>query len=171
MMTSAIINGVSANPPLKAIFYFSSHGAARDANTEREVGSLRHSRKRGCSEFEVSALAVFKWVAAFSEGGQNSLVAKDGAGRQPKVSAAKMQWVVDTVGDYTPDELKFEFGLWTLRMIGQLIERQFNMILSLPELGKLKDRLGFTPQRPVLRGCEQDAALVQRWRLEALPSL
>ena len=121
--------------------------------------------------FMVSVRAVFKWVAAFSEGGQNALIAKDGAGRPPKVNAEQMQWVADTVRDYTPDQLKFEFGLWTLRLIGHLIERQFNMTLSLPTLGKLMDRLGFTPQRPVYRAYEQDAALVQRWHLEEFPRL
>ena len=68
--------------------------------------------------FMVSVRAVFKWVAAFSEGGQNALIAKDGAGRPPKVNAEQMQWVADTVRDYTPDQLKFEFGLWTLRLMG-----------------------------------------------------
>ncbi|NBS75672.1 MAG: helix-turn-helix domain-containing protein [Betaproteobacteria bacterium] len=31
-------------------------------------------------QFSVSARVVFKWVAAFSEGGQNALLAKEGAG-------------------------------------------------------------------------------------------
>ena len=88
-------------------------------------------------KFSVSARVVFKWVAAFSEGGQNALLAKEGAGRPPKVTAEQLQWIADTVRDQTPDQLRFEFGLWTLRIIGQLIERQFNMTLSLPTLGKV----------------------------------
>lgn len=48
------------------------------------------------------------------------------------------------VRDNTPDQLRFEFGLWTLLLIGQLIERQFNMTLSLSTLGKVMDRLGFS---------------------------
>jgi len=121
--------------------------------------------------FMVSVRAAFKWVATFSEGGQNALIAKDGAGRPPKVNAEQMQWVADTVRDYTPDQLKFEFGLWTLHLIGHVIKRQVNMTLSLPTLGKLMNRLGFTPQRPVYRAYEQDAALVQRWHLEEFSRL
>ncbi|MEF8728172.1 MAG: helix-turn-helix domain-containing protein [Accumulibacter sp.] len=35
--------------------------------------------------FDVSVRAVFKWVAAFYDGGQNALLAREGAGRPPKV--------------------------------------------------------------------------------------
>ena len=122
-------------------------------------------------QFSVSARVVFKWVAAFSEGGQNALLAKEGAGRPPKVTAEQLQWIADTVRDQTPDQLRFEFGLWTLRIIGQLIERQFNMTLSLPTLGKVMKRLGFTPQRPLYRAYEQDASLVQRWHTDEFPRL
>ena len=95
-------------------------------------------------QFSVSVRLVFKWVAAFSEGGQNALLAKEGAGRPPKVTAEQLQWIADTVRDQTPDQLRFEFGLWTLRIRGQLIERQSNMTLSLPTLCKVMKRLGFT---------------------------
>lgn len=121
--------------------------------------------------FEVTARAVFQWLSDFATGGQNALQAKEGAGRPPKVSPEQMKWVADTVRDRTPDQLRFEFGLWTLRIIGQLIERQFNMTLSLPTLGKLMKQLGFTPQRPVFRAYEQDATLVQRWHQEDFPRL
>lgn len=121
--------------------------------------------------FGVSVRAVFKWVAAFSEGGQNALQAKDGAGRPPKLKPEQIQWIAKTVCDHTPDQLKFEFGLWTLKLIGQLIERQFQMSLSLPTLSKVMRQLGFTAQRPLYRAYQQDATLVQRWRTEDYPKL
>ncbi|MCM8641536.1 helix-turn-helix domain-containing protein [Accumulibacter sp.] len=86
---------------------------------------------------DVSVRAVFKWIAAFYDGGQNALLAREGAGRPPKVTPEQLRWIADTVRDRTPDQLKFEFGLWTLRLIGSLIERQFQMTLSLPTLGKV----------------------------------
>jgi transposase len=121
--------------------------------------------------FGVSRRAVYQWLSAFLESGQNGLLAKDGAGRPPKVNAEQMQWVAFMVRDRTPNQLQFEFGLWTLRLIGQLIERQFGMKLSLPTLGKLMARLGFTPQHPLHRAYEQDATLVQRWLTQELPTL
>ena len=101
------------------------------------------------------------------DGGQNALLAREGAGRPPKVSPDQLRWIADTVRDRTPDQLKFDFGLWTLR----LIERQFQMTLSLPTLGKVMRQLGFTAQRPLYRAYQQDAALVQRWHTEEYPAL
>ena len=121
--------------------------------------------------FSVSVRVVFKWMADFSKGGQDALLAKEGAGRPPKVNEEQLQWIADTVRDQTPDQLGFEFGLWTLRIIGQIIERQFNMTLSLPTLGKVMKRLNFTPQRPLYRAYEQDPALVQRWHSDEFPGL
>ncbi len=82
-----------------------------------------------------------------------------------------MHWIANTVRNKTPNQLSFEFGLWTLRLIGQLIERQFDMRLSLPTLGKIMAQLGFTAQRPLYRAYEQDATLVQRWLNAELPTL
>ena len=61
--------------------------------------------------FSVSVRVVFKWMADFSKGGQDALLAKEGAGRPPKVNAEQLQWIADTVRDQTPDQLGFEFGL------------------------------------------------------------
>jgi hypothetical protein len=58
-----------------------------------------------------------------------------------------------------------------LRLIGQLIERQFGMKLSLPTLGKIMAQLGFTAQRPLYRAYQQDATLVKRWMTDELPAL
>jgi transposase len=121
--------------------------------------------------FEVTPRAVFKWLASFAESGQNGLVAKDGAGRPPKVNADQMRWIAWTVRDSTPNQYRFEFGLWTLALIGQVFARQFGMSLSKPTLSKIMKQLGFTPQRPLHRAYEQDAVLVQRWLDTDLPAL
>jgi transposase len=121
--------------------------------------------------FGVSIRSVFKWLATFAESGQSGLVAKDGAGRPPKVSADQMRWIAWTVRDATPNQHCFEFGLWTLALIGKVFERQFGMSLSTPTLRKIMAQLGFTPQRPLHRAYEQDAVLVQRWLDTDLPAL
>ena len=121
--------------------------------------------------FDVTTRSVFSWLAAFANEGQNGLAAKFGSGRPPKVTPDQMQWIASAVRNNTPNQLSFSFGLWTLRLIGQLIERRFGMTLSLPTLGKVMNQLGFTPQRPLHRAYEQDDVLVQRWLDNELPAL
>lgn len=132
------------------------------------VQGVRLMRAGYCSKdvadlFDVSTRAVFKWMADFSAGGQNALTAKTGAGRPPKPNAEQLQWIAKAVRDHTPNQLKFEFGLWTPALIGKLIEQQFQMSLSLPTLSKTMRLLGFTAQQPVHRAYEQDPVLVSRW--------
>jgi transposase len=123
------------------------------------------------SFFGVTSRAVFKWLATFAQSGQNGLVAKDGAGRPPKVNADQMRWIAWTVRDSTPNQYCFEFGLWTLGLIGEVFKRQFGMTLSKPTLSKIMKQLGFTPQRPLYRAYEQDAIVVQHWLDTDLPVL
>jgi len=108
---------------------------------------------------DVSVRAVFKWAVAFSERGQNALLARKGAGRPTKFRPDLLGWIADSARDRTPDQLTFEFGSWALRLTGSLIERQFQMTL-----GKVMRQLGFTAQHALYRGYQQVAALVAQRR-------
>ena len=121
--------------------------------------------------FEITQRAVFKWLAAFATGGQNALVAKEGGGRPPKVKPEQLAWIAKTVKDNTPNQLKFEFGLWTIKLITILIERQFGLSLSTPTVSNIMKQLGFSVQRPLYRAYEQDAVLVQKWLRTDYPEL
>ena len=121
--------------------------------------------------FDVSPRAVFMWVALFTTGGQNALVARPASGRPPKLNAEQLQRLAFLVREHMPNQLKFEFGLWTLRLIGALILREFGVTLSLPVVGKVMHALGFSPQRPLRRAWEQDSALVATWQSQTLPKL
>jgi len=159
------------NLPLKPIFI--SRRMERRWNRMQAVkmSGAGFAAKEIADFFAVSTRAVYGWLATCVEFGQNGLLAKEGAGRPPKLNEEQMRWISWTVRDSTPNQLRFDFGLWTLRLIGQLIERQFGMTLSLPTLGKIMARLGFTAQRPLHRAYEQDATLVQAWVNTELPAL
>lgn len=121
--------------------------------------------------FEVTPRAVLQWVATFINHGQNGLVAKKVSGRPPKLNAEQLRRLAFLVREHYPNQLSFDFGLWTLRLIAQLIEREFKIKLSILTVGKVMHALGFSPQRPLHRAWEQNAALVSNWRAQVLPEL
>lgn len=121
--------------------------------------------------FEVTPRAVLLWVATFINHGQNALVAKKVPGRPPKLNAEQLRRLAFLVREHCPNQLSFDFGLWTLRLIAQLIEREFKIKLSMPTVGKVMHALGFSPQRPLHRAWEQNAVLVSNWRTQVLPEL
>ena len=114
---------------------------------------------------------VFTWLSAYADGGQKALQAKPIPGRPPKVSGDEMRWIAQTVKDNTPQQLKFEYGLWTLSLIGELIRRQFGKSLSLSAVSRVMRLLGFTPQKPLYQAWQQDTVLVQQWQTETYPAI
>jgi transposase len=119
----------------------------------------------------VSTRAVYDWLAKFAAGGQQALLAKPISGRPPKVTAEEMRWLAETIKDNTPQQLKFEFGLWTLSLIGLLIKRQFGKSLSLASVSRVMKLLGFTVQKPLYQAWQQDGVLVQKWQDEIYPEI
>lgn len=75
------------------------------------------------------------------------------------------------VREKNPLQLEFEYALWTLAMIRELIRRECAVNLSAVSVGRLMRRRGFSPQRPLYRAWQQDAARVERWRAEEYPKI
>ncbi|MDN0077813.1 IS630 family transposase, partial [Crenobacter sp. SG2303] len=121
--------------------------------------------------YGVNPRTVFRWLADFANGGQNALLAKPIPGRPPKVTADEMSWLAKAVKDNTPQQFKFEFGLWTLSLIGELIRREFGKKLSLASVSRVMKLLGFSVQKPLYQAWQQDAALVRQWESETYPGI
>ena len=119
--------------------------------------------------FGMNIRTVFKWLAKFVDGGQNALLAKPIPGRPPKVSAEEMRWIARAVKDNTPQQFKFEFGLWTLSLLRELINREFGKSLSLESVRRIMKLLGFSAQKPLYQAWQQDPVLVKKWEEETYP--
>lgn len=119
----------------------------------------------------VNIRTLFRWLSDFACGGQNALLAKSIPGRPPKVTREELRWIAETVRDKSPWQMKLEFGLWTLSLIGEVIYRQFRKRLTKPSVGRIMRILGFTPQKPLYRAWQQDPILVEKWQAEDFPAL
>jgi transposase len=121
--------------------------------------------------YGLSIRTIFSWLAKFADGGQNALLAKPISDHPPKISADEMRWIAQAVRDNSPQQFKFEFGLWTLSLIGELIKRQFGKSLALASLSRVMKLLGFSVQKPLYQARQQDAKLVQQWEAETYPAI
>jgi transposase len=70
-----------------------------------------------------------------------------------------------------PRQYGFDFGLWTRRIVQQLIAEKLKVALCLTSVGKLLAQLNITPQKPLCRACERDPQAVALWLAETHPKL
>ena len=121
--------------------------------------------------FDVHRTAVYKWLALYRDGGWSALKSKPTPGAKPKIDGKKMEWVFDTVTQKNPQQLKFEFALWTREMIQKLIKDKFEIKLSLKAVGRLLGQLGLTCQKPLYKAIQKDESLVKKWLKKIYPEI
>ena len=155
-----------------------SDGRALDHHTlqvmrQQAVKAVREGQtvQSVAAAFGVNQRSVFRWLADFTNGGQNALLAKPIPGRPSKLSAEELSWIANAIRDHNPQQFKFEFGLWTLSLIRHLIKRQLKKELSVSSVHRLMKTLGLSAQKPLYQAWQQDPVLVRTWETETYPAI
>ncbi len=121
--------------------------------------------------FGMNIRTIFKWQAKFVEGGQEALQAKPISGRPPKISEEEMRLIAEAVRNNIPQQFGFEFGLWTLSLLRELIKREFGKSLVLESVRRIMILMGFSAQKPLYQAWQQDPELVKKWETETYPTI
>ena len=140
----------------------------RDAVKRVEAGEMAEHVAKGLG---INRRTMYRWLAAYHYGGDSALAAKPIPGAPRKLDGKQMARLARMIRDKTPLQFKFEYALWTLAIIRELIAREFSVKLSETLVGRLMRRLGFSPQRPSYRAWQQDPALVQCWQETEYPKI
>jgi transposase len=119
----------------------------------------------------INRRTIYRWLASYHYGGEQALAAKPIPGAPSKLNAKQISQLAKMIHNKTPQQFKFEFALWTLGTIRQLIKMKFDVSLSEVSVGRLMKRLGFSPQRPLYRAWQQDPVLVQQWQDTEYPQI
>ena len=114
---------------------------------------------------------IYEWLAKYREGGLDALRAKPVPGRPPKLTGSRLRWVYQTVVGKNPLQLRFQYALWTRGMVRELIRERFGVRLSEVSVGRMLQKLGLTPQKPLRRAYQQDPERVQQWIEKDYPKI
>jgi len=119
----------------------------------------------------INRRTIYRWLSAYHYGGEDALKAKPIPGAPRKVSGEVLQKLAAIILDKNPLQLKFEYALWTLAIIREVLRRDFNISISEVSVGRLMKRMGFTPQRPLYRAWQQNKEVVDTWVAEEYPQI
>ena len=114
---------------------------------------------------------IYPWLRRFEDEGWEGLAERIAAGPEPRLSEKQRQQVKRWIVGKDPRQYGFEFGLWTRRIVVELIAKNMEVSLCLTAVGKLLAQLEITPQKPLRRAYERDPVAVQAWVDEVYPGL
>lgn len=114
---------------------------------------------------------IYTWLALYRNGGWDALKSKPTPGAKPKIDGKQMKWIFETVTMKNPQQMKFEFALWTREMIQKVIKDKFEIKLSLKAVGRLLGQMGITCQKPLYSATQRDESLVKKWLTKIYPKI
>ena len=137
-------------------------------------------RKKGKTYAEVAEIvgvhrnAVSKWCSMWDLGGTKAL--KVGKPGKPKGSGCTLdkeqqKKVQCCLIECTPDQLQFDFALWTRKAVQQLIHSLFKIEMPIRTVGHYLSQWGFTPQKPIKRAYERNDKKIRQWLEQDYPAI
>lgn len=114
---------------------------------------------------------IYPWLRAHAKDGEAALQSRPSTGRPPTLSARQQRQVRGWICGKDPRQYGFDFGLWTRRIVAELMEDKFGRRLSLTAVGRLLAALEITPQRPLRRAYERDPEAIAKWKEQDYPKL
>lgn len=116
---------------------------------------------------------IYQWMkAALQPGvGIKALRSTKATGRPRTLTPAQERQVLRWVNGRDPRQVGLDFGLWTRRVVVELIAQKFGVTLGVTAVGELLARLGLTPQKPLQRAYQRDPEAIERWQRETFPGI
>jgi transposase len=115
--------------------------------------------------------SIYRWLRAEKAGGMAALKARRHPGPAPTLTDQQKQQVRRWICGKDPRQYGFDFGLWTRRIVAEMIRQKFQKKLSVTSVGRLLAELQITPQKPLRRAYERDPQAVEQWKTVDYPKL
>lgn len=123
------------------------------------------------AQLGVSAQTASRWYHNWQAGGREALTGAERLGRTPRLSDEQLS-EVETALLAGPKANGFATDMWTLARVADVIERVTGVRYGLTQTWTiLRQRLGWTRQRPARRAVERDDAAIEAWVRQEWPRI
>lgn len=127
------------------------------------------------SALDASYAFVQKTIArALADGTETAISGKTRGrrlGAQRRLTPRQERRVKKLIISKNPNQLAFDFALWTRESVQQLIEQVCGVTLAIRTVGEYLARWGMTPQRPAKFSFQQNPEEVQQWLTVSYPEI
>jgi transposase len=158
--------------------------ATKRGGSRRDFDGMRARRmragemfRRGKSQAEVaralgvSAQSVSQWYRVWQSDGRAGLVGAQRAGRLPRISDEQLADVVAAL-EKGPRANGFPTDLWTIARVAEVIEEVTGVRHSVTQTWSiLRERLGWSRQRPARRAIERNEEAIATWVAKDWPRI
>lgn len=117
----------------------------------------------------VTRTTVSDWNEKLNAGGLQALKRRP-RGRPRGLDAAQCRALIERLKEGALAH-GFATELWTLRRVGELIDRQFGRRYSESQVWRILMSLGFSCQRPSGRALERNESAIKKWKQQRWPML
>ena len=114
--------------------------------------------------------AVSQWLTRATQQPATALRSQRRPGRPPLLTADQRHQLVAllTCG---AEAFGFRGAVWTRRRVARLIQDQFAIRYTPRHVGRILDQLGWSPQQPIPRASQRDAAAIATWYTKRWPAI
>jgi len=147
-------------------------------NSKREKAyeyySAGKTAYRASKELKLNEKTVYVWYEAFRKNGAEAIEEKP---RGPKkrtgaaLSPKQFERLEKAVKEKTPDQMKFDFALWSSKAIQEYVIRSMGVEICRRTARRYMRKLGFTYKSPIRRSRAQNQAQVTKWLNEEYPRI
>lgn len=128
-------------------------------------------RQRAIAEaLDASEETISRWLARARHGGRAALLAHPAPGHPAKLSDSRQRMIPEFLW-HGPEAYGFHGEVWTRARIARVIEEEFGVRYHKGHVGRLLQKLGWTPQVPIRRALQRDEVAIEDWRDEVWPEL
>jgi transposase len=107
----------------------------------------------------------------YKRDGKEALISRKASGPQSKLTEKQHKRLYKMITEKNPQQLQFDFALWSLPLIAELIERKFHVVLHKTTVSRILHGMGLTPQVPVRQAYRRNEKECQTWATKEFPEI
>ena len=135
------------------------------------VRELGQSPEEVIKIFNFNRHCIYDWLRQFDEGGYSALESISAPGADPLVTNEVDEWLKQTVTNMTPLDFEYDTNLWTCKILGELLKKEFDITVSESTVRLHLNKLGLSSQKPTYQDWDRDDSEIEFFLDKKFPAI